>query len=94
MYAFYSGIQSITTILNSLKELLPGYMVPRKIINLENIPINTNGKPDVMVLKDKIDKLGTSARSISESSSKSLSPLENDFLSVFRTALNNHTSCK
>ena len=89
LYAFYSGIQSITTILNSLKELLPGYMVPRKIINLENIPINTNGKPDVMVLKDKIDKLGTSARSISESSSKSLSPLENDFLSVFRTALNN-----
>lgn len=56
-----SGIRAFVTVSNEisgvliqqeLKKLLPSYMIPQKIIILDKIPINSNGKYDRKKLKD------------------------------------------
>lgn len=41
-----SGIKIKTCIKNELKKLVPSYMIPKKIIIVEQFPLNTNGKVD------------------------------------------------
>ena len=38
-----------------LKEYLPDYMIPKKIIFLDKIPVNTNGKADRAYLKGLLE---------------------------------------
>jgi len=46
--AFVSGVKELDAnrILNSCSELLPDYMVPKKIYKAEELPLNANGKID------------------------------------------------
>ncbi len=39
---------------NKIEELVPEYMIPRKVIYMENMPINANGKIDRVKLKEFI----------------------------------------
>lgn len=90
LYVFYSGLQSVENLLSSIKDMLPSYMLPRKIINLKNIPTNTNGKPDTTVLKKIIDDQRILTRDSSfKESQDCLSSMENDFITVIRNILDN-----
>ena len=40
-------------IADAIKELVPDYMIPNKVIRLEHFPYNLNGKIDRVVLKEK-----------------------------------------
>ena len=40
----------------SFKELLPSYMIPQKIIRLEKMPLNKNGKTDRVLLAQKLEE--------------------------------------
>lgn len=42
------------TIISDLKEILPAYMVPNKIVVLDELPLNANGKIDRVKLKETI----------------------------------------
>lgn len=46
--AFVSGMKELDSdrVLNSCSELLPDYMVPKKIYPIEELPLNANGKVD------------------------------------------------
>lgn len=46
LVAFYTGEVETKTIRKELKEKVPGYMVPNKIIKLDHMPLNKNGKID------------------------------------------------
>ncbi|MCS3530108.1 amino acid adenylation domain-containing protein [Chryseobacterium sp. JUb7] len=48
--------KNISSIRNQLKEELPGYMIPAQIIFIDKIPLTSNGKTDVTVLKELADK--------------------------------------
>lgn len=50
---FYEGEElSNSYIINALKTKLPNYMLPNKIIKLEHLPLNANGKIDRKKLKE------------------------------------------
>jgi non-ribosomal peptide synthetase component F/thioester reductase-like protein len=51
LFAFAETELSEQFILDKLRKKLPGYMVPNRVINLEKLPINTNGKIDIKSLK-------------------------------------------
>lgn len=53
--AFYMGTASCGEIRGKLKESLPSYMIPRKIIHMEQIPLNKNGKTDRKMLRQKLE---------------------------------------
>ncbi|RXM39861.1 thioester reductase [Chryseobacterium sp. CH21] len=46
----------ISSVRNSLKDELPGYMIPAQIIFIDKIPLTANGKTDTQALKDLADK--------------------------------------
>ena len=46
IYLFYSGDAESRTIALALRAELPSYMVPRKIVQLEEMPRLPNGKID------------------------------------------------
>lgn len=52
IHMFYIGKKEKKELLKELKNILPVYMIPNKIIQLENMPINKNGKIDRKVLKE------------------------------------------
>ena len=45
-----------TSIRSSLKEELPGYMIPAQIVFIDKIPLTANGKTDTQTLKDLAEK--------------------------------------
>ena len=47
----FEGIKDIK---NKLKQLVPEYMIPKKIIFLEEMPLNNNGKIDKKKLKEQV----------------------------------------
>lgn len=49
----YSGIENDKIIFSELKNILPKYMIPNKIIYLNQMPLNTNDKIDRVLLKTK-----------------------------------------
>ena len=49
---FYEGIPTKAQVRNYLKEKLVDYMIPNKIIQMEELPRNANGKADRQKLKD------------------------------------------
>ena len=44
----------VKDIKNKLKQLVPEYMIPKKIIFLEEMPLNNNGKIDKKKLKEQV----------------------------------------
>ena len=51
---FYVGLPPKAQMASHLKECLPSYMVPNKLIPIEQMPLNANGKTDRMALRDLI----------------------------------------
>ena len=51
LYLFYTGETQKKQISIEMRGKLPGFMVPRKIINLTEIPRLPNGKTDMVTLK-------------------------------------------
>lgn len=52
IYGFYIGDIDKKDLYNKLKETLPIYMIPTKLINIEEFSLTKNGKIDRKVLKD------------------------------------------
>lgn len=46
LYAFYMGSLDKKALYEKLKEKLPVYMIPTKLVQVENYPLNKNGKVD------------------------------------------------
>lgn len=55
LWLFYEGEMSVRDVSLKLREKLPGFMVPRKIKNMEALPLLPNGKTDFNVLKNMIN---------------------------------------
>ncbi len=55
IWLFYEGEMSVREVSLKLRERLPGFMVPRKIRNLEKLPVLPNGKTDFNTLKFMIN---------------------------------------
>ncbi len=51
LYLFYTGDASSKEIVLHFRKVLPGFMSPRKLVNLENMPVLPNGKTDMQALK-------------------------------------------
>jgi len=51
LYLFYSGTASSKEITLHFRKVLPAFMVPRKLVNLESVPHLPNGKVDMQTLK-------------------------------------------
>lgn len=54
LVAFYMGEVEPKIIRKELKEKVPGYMVPNKIIKLDHMPLNKNGKIDRGYIRGKM----------------------------------------
>ena len=52
IYLFYTGEATVKEIATYLRGILPGFMVPRKLISLEAMPRLANGKTDMQKLKE------------------------------------------
>lgn len=52
--AFYTGTVEAGDLLQKIKVKLPQYMLPNKIIELENMPMNLNGKVDRLRLEKEL----------------------------------------
>lgn len=51
--AFYTGAEVSPRVLRGLlRELVPSYMIPRELIHLSSLPVNSNGKIDRQALLD------------------------------------------
>ena len=51
IYLFYTGSAGVKEIAGYLRGILPGFMVPRKLVALEALPRLANGKTDMQTLK-------------------------------------------
>ena len=51
IYLFYTGNASVKEIAVYMRGVLPGFMVPRKLVNLDELPHLQNGKIDMQALK-------------------------------------------
>lgn len=54
IYLYYTGTATVKEIAVYLRGKLPGFMIPRKMIRLEEMPRLANGKIDMQVLKNKM----------------------------------------
>lgn len=52
IYLFYTGDASVKEIAGYLRGVLPGFMVPRKFVQLDEMPRLANGKTDMQKLKE------------------------------------------
>ena len=52
IYLFYTGDATVKELAGSLRGVLPGFMVPRKFVQLETMPHLANGKIDMQSLKE------------------------------------------
>ncbi len=57
MVAFYTGDLTSAEIKTELKTMIPTYMVPNKMVQLESFELNKNGKIDRNKLKEKMENL-------------------------------------
>jgi acyl-CoA synthetase (AMP-forming)/AMP-acid ligase II len=53
LYSFVQGDWSESEILDLMRKKVPGYMLPRRIFCLEQLPVNTSGKVDKNLLREK-----------------------------------------
>ncbi len=51
LYLFYTGQATSKEIVIHFRKVLPAFMAPRKLINLEELPRLPNGKIDMQTLK-------------------------------------------
>ena len=51
LYLFYTGDVQSKEIVLHFRSVLPAFMVPRKLIKLEELPRLPNGKPDMQTMK-------------------------------------------
>jgi amino acid adenylation domain-containing protein len=51
LYLFYTGDATSKEIVLHFRQILPAFMVPRKLVNLEKLPQLPNGKTDMQTLK-------------------------------------------
>ena len=51
LYLFYTGSASSKEIALHFRKNLPAFMTPRKLVNLEVLPVLPNGKTDIQMLK-------------------------------------------
>ena len=54
LYLFYQGDIAKRELLLKLREMLPGFMVPRKVQQMDALPKLPNGKIDMNKLKEEI----------------------------------------
>ncbi len=54
LYLFYTGDAKPKEIVLHFRRLLPSFMTPRKLVNLEQIPLLPNGKTDMQTLQTYI----------------------------------------
>ena len=54
IYLFYTGTLTVKEIAVFLREKLPGFMIPRKLILLNEMPKLSNGKTDMQTLKQQM----------------------------------------
>ena len=52
IWLFYTGTASVKEAAVHFRGILPGFMVPRKLIQLEELPHLPNGKVNMQALKD------------------------------------------
>ena len=52
IYLFYTGTATVKEAAVHFRGILPGFMVPRKLIQLEELPRLANGKTDMRTLAD------------------------------------------
>ena len=52
IYLFYTGAATVKEAAVHLRGLLPGFMVPRKLIKLDEMPKLANGKINMQALKE------------------------------------------
>ncbi len=55
--AFVVSVDGSTPDLQRLAEILPSYMMPRKILSLRSLPLNANGKVDYSLLRQQGEQL-------------------------------------
>ena len=48
---YYTGNSTHKEVKNAIKDMLPGYMLPNRIIRLDKMPLTANGKIDRIELK-------------------------------------------
>lgn len=54
LYLFYSGDKEKRDLILDLRKILPGFMIPRKVIGLDMLPKLPNGKMDMEKLKERM----------------------------------------
>jgi len=54
MVAFVSGNDDTDALFNSLRETLPPYMLPKSIVPLKHLPLNSNMKVDYRALRNTV----------------------------------------
>lgn len=57
LVAFYMGHESHEHIRQILKQKLPTYMVPHRLIQIDELPLNKNGKTDRKALQQKLERI-------------------------------------
>ncbi|MDD3278777.1 MAG: D-alanine--poly(phosphoribitol) ligase, partial [Lachnospiraceae bacterium] len=53
---YYTGDGEEKNIHKAIREYLPGYMVPRQIVKMQEIPLNKNGKTDRKYFHQKLEE--------------------------------------
>lgn len=51
---FIEGMQETEGIINELKQKLPEYMIPGRVIKIDRLPLNANGKVDRRLIKERL----------------------------------------
>mgnify|MGYP001071292213 CR=1 FL=1 len=55
-YVIPEGEIDTSSIENTLNEILPNYMIPNQIIQIDKFPLNTSGKIDIKLLSDQYEE--------------------------------------
>ena len=84
-YVVQNGDHSESNLNEYLKKQLPFYMIPSRLIFVNAIPLNTNGKVDVKRLK----LMKSNTTSMSKESTIPLNDLEKTLLDLYTAILNN-----
>lgn len=74
-----------------LKEKIPHYMIPKKIICLDEIPLNHNGKVDFKMLMKETTK---EANTTKYGHSKKVTNTEKKLILIYQNILNTNVSCE
>ncbi|MBD8033049.1 non-ribosomal peptide synthetase [Solibacillus merdavium] len=86
--AFYKLDQKISALelRSKIKELLPHFMVPSYLVEVDEFPLNTNGKVDKKILLEHFEKM--EANKNKEHTEEPLSQIELAVLTIWRNCLN------